>query len=379
MEIRPVSENEMEQAVRLSDTTFRTAGQPSMLEAFLSAFDARLGQSIGAFDGERLVAFMGLVPSVVAIGQARVSVLSLGSVCTHPEYRGRKIASAMLQEVVAAGKRAGASLLLVSGDGPLYMRHGCRYFGRVTKFRLKAQELRSLPISHPAVVVRTSSLDDLFRLHGLAAQREVRYEQSVLELATLIKCEAIASCYRMRHTVYAAFEGDRMRGFAVIAAPPHGGSLHEQPPFVVERSGEAEVDVALLRHAAEDLGLVELEVQAGWYETELQDALAGYPQQAGRNHGTALILDAGRLYSELHPYLASKAPEAAERISFVAVADGGASVLLDGEEQLTLTGDELMQLWWDPQSEVQAPTSVEGELRTLFPVPFPHAGGLNFV
>ncbi|MCY9663967.1 GNAT family N-acetyltransferase [Paenibacillus alginolyticus] len=380
IEIRTMSKNEMEQAVRLSDETFRDTKQVSMLTAFPTVFDARLNQSFGAFEGEKLVAFMGLVPSVIRIAAAKLSVLSLGSVCTHPDYRGMKIASTMLQEVLVHADRIGSSVLLVSGDGPLYMRSGCHHFGRVTRFVLSAnqEKLRSFT-ANPDFAIRRIRSEDWFRLHDAASNRTVRYEQGVTELAALIDSEAIASCCHMQHAVFAAFESDSIAAYAVIAVPMQGGDGKEEAPFVVEWGGGAEALAAVFHHVLREQKLDCLEVPVLWYETELLQVLAEFPNKKMRNHGTVHIVNPERLYSELLPYLKEKSSAAASRLSLRRSSDGGATLLMDGEEAAILNGEELVALLFDPEVEINVPEPLQDLLDKLFPVPFPHAGGLNFV
>ncbi|NOU87741.1 GNAT family N-acetyltransferase [Paenibacillus sp. LMG 31460] len=380
IEIRKVNTNEMEQAVRLSDETFRDAEQVSMLKAFPAAFDARLKQSLGAFEGQELVAFMGLVPSVIRIEAAKLSVLSLGSVCTHPNYRGMEIASNMLHEVLAQADRIGSSMLLVSGDRSLYMRNGCHYFGRGTRFILSASH-EKLPSSSasPGIAIRRIGSEDWFRLHDTASKRTARYEQGVTELAGLIDSEAIASCCHMQHAVFAAFESDCIAAYAVIAVPKQEADVKGETPFVVEWGGNAEALASVLHHVLREQKLDCLEVPVMWYETKLLSVLAEFPNKKMRNHGTVHIVNPERLYSELLPYLSEKAPAAASRLSLRRSSDGGVILMMDGEETAILNGEELVALLFDPEAEINVPKPLEDLLGKLFPVPFPHAGGLNFV
>src|SRR4051812_20787883 len=87
IEIRFATNEELKQAADLSDSVFRDAEQPSMGIAFPQIFTSCQNQSIAAFEDGKLVAFMGLVPNIIKIGQAQLFIHSLGSVCTHPEYR----------------------------------------------------------------------------------------------------------------------------------------------------------------------------------------------------------------------------------------------------------------------------------------------------
>ncbi|CAN7323495.1 GNAT family N-acetyltransferase [Paenibacillus sp. LjRoot56] len=380
IEVRRVRANEMEQAVRLSDETFRDAGQKSMLKAFPNVFDPRLNQSFGAFENGKLVAFMGLVPSVVHVSAAKLNVLSLGSVCTHPNYRGKKIASNMLRDVHTHAERIGASMLLVSGDGPLYMRSGCHYFGRVTRYEItNDHEAFQSFIANPGIEIRRVHAEDCFRLHAAAESREVRYVQGVNELPILIDSEAIASCYHMHHAVYAVFESDRVTAYAIVAIPDQGRVMEAAAPFVVERGGSPEALAAILQFTLQEQELDVLEIPVMWNETRMLQVFSHFPSKRMRNHGTVHILNPERLFSELLPYLSEKAPAAASRLLMRQAPEDGAVLLLDGKEMASLTAQEVVAVLFDPEAELNVPEPLNDVLNQLFPVPFPHAGGLNFV
>lgn len=132
MKIRLLNSNELQQAADLSDLVFGKPGQPSMGKSFPALFHPGVSHSYGAFTDEgELVAFMGLAPDVVRIGEARLNVFSIGSVCTHPDFRGQNLASTLLAECMDHARRSGASLVFVSGGRSLYRRAGCYDFGRV--------------------------------------------------------------------------------------------------------------------------------------------------------------------------------------------------------------------------------------------------------
>src|SRR5690554_2912648 len=116
MDIRNVKPNEIDQAIQLANGIFRGEGHSSMGDAFPHVFSKGINHSFGAFDGDRLVSFMRLVPSKMKVGEAELNIFSIGGVCTHEDYRQRGISSKLLKRVYQYIDEAEASLLLISGD-----------------------------------------------------------------------------------------------------------------------------------------------------------------------------------------------------------------------------------------------------------------------
>src|ERR1700724_1990061 len=98
-EIHQVQGHEMNEAIQLADAVFRDAEQVSMAEAFPLVFSQSLGQSLGAFEQGKLVAFIGIVPAFIKVWLSRLPIYSLGAVCTHPDYRGRGYAGDLLNAI----------------------------------------------------------------------------------------------------------------------------------------------------------------------------------------------------------------------------------------------------------------------------------------
>jgi hypothetical protein len=57
-------------------------------------------------------------------GGCRLPVASLGSVATHPDYRGRGLAGSLVEMALAAARRQGVTLVAISGRRTLYTRRG---------------------------------------------------------------------------------------------------------------------------------------------------------------------------------------------------------------------------------------------------------------
>lgn len=141
---------------------------------FRRFFSKQLNQSLGAFDGDRLVSFIGLVPSKMVIGEAELNTFSIGAVCTHPDYRGQGISTAILKEVYDYIDQARASLLFVSGDRGLYKRNHCYHFGRVYNY-----EIRNLSEEYKYQgSIRKGSAADIFQIDNIIKAKKSGMKQT---------------------------------------------------------------------------------------------------------------------------------------------------------------------------------------------------------
>ena len=73
-----------------------------------------------------------------------ISVASLGSVSTLPEYRGKRYATVILDRIISDLEGRKVSLLLVSGTRDLYKRAGCIQTGRVYSYSISRESLSAI-------------------------------------------------------------------------------------------------------------------------------------------------------------------------------------------------------------------------------------------
>ncbi|WP_123041006.1 GNAT family N-acetyltransferase [Cohnella candidum] len=370
---RLTTKSDLEQAVRLSDVTFRDAEQPSMGGAFPYIFgETSPYLSFGAFDEEgRLVSFMGLVPWEIRIGEAKLRAFALGSVCTDPDARGKGYASEILSRINEYTRRAGGALLLVSGYRSLYTRTGCAPFGRVRRYGMSAEHAEKLAAGPAGETVREMSPDDLFALQEVAAARPVRYHLGVLELAALLRAEALASCIKMKHRVLVAEQDGRVKAFAVIGVP----MSPERRGVVIEQAGDSDAVARLTGEAVRRYGLPGVDVPVPWHETGLHAALVEVPSAQEDHLGTVRIVDGDALLSQLRPWFG----EVCRGLRLVDSGEGNWR-LSDGEgNAVSLSSKDLVRLIFDCASAENEPLPEGAKaFEDLFPVPFPYTAGLCY-
>ncbi|WP_010270590.1 GNAT family N-acetyltransferase [Paenibacillus senegalensis] len=379
MEIRCLlTKAELDEAARLSDSIFRDHEQVSMQQAFPGVFSESLGQSFGAFDNGKMVAFMGLVPTIIRLGPASLRVYSLGSVCTDENYRGKGIASELLDAVLQQIGQAGASLLLVSGARSLYTRAGCRTYGQVEYYQWDRGNGVSFQTGQlpQGAQLREWQSTDWFQLHALASNREVRFDHNLSELAQLIHCEAFSSCVKLKHKVVVAEKDGQIVTFAVVGVP--AAAAPKRPPLLIEWAGDAACMPALLNFAADTYTLDKLLIPVPWHEQKLALALQGLPVEQKKATGTVLVASPERLLEQLAPYLQAKDASAFASLAFAREGEDAIGVTFK-DKSCTLTVTEFISLLFDPgHPELDEPELTEA-LKTLFPLPLPYDAGLNYV
>jgi len=364
MEIRHLRDDEFEQAIKLSDATFREEGHISMGEAFPQVFSRALKQSYGAFDGEKLVSFVGLVPAKIHIGPAVLNVFLIGSVCTAPEYRGQGLATAVLEKIYQHIKKANGSLLFVSGGRGLYRRLGCYEFGGMYQFRWQSPGELAHSFSGK---VRQADPVDLFYLDELREQKSVRFDASLWEWAELVKAGGLASIYKLTQEVFVAEKDGVPVAYIVVGLPtPHHT---EGKAMITEWAGDPEAIKALVQQVLSEQKVSTVTMNIPWHEPLLKD-FRQYPHKKKNHSGTIHIIDAQNLFAQLQPYFSASY---GGKIKISVDNEGDDYVLAVDEREIVLTEERFVSLLFTPGA--MEPSSFEG----IFPIPLPDTLGLYFV
>ncbi|MGU3471044.1 GNAT family N-acetyltransferase [Paenibacillus sp. D51F] len=348
-QLKHLDKLELAEAMKLADLVFRDPGQRSMGQSFPAIFDSALGLSLGVIEEGNVVSFLGFVPQQIAVGGAMLDACALGSVCTHPDYRGQGHASVLLGEAFHQAQAIGASLMLISGTRSLYRRNGCHAFGSMRRYRLEAG-------IQPQADARTRPLrpSDWFRLHSLSKAKPAAYRRSIAELAGQLQSAAVASMYDFAHSSYVLEEDGELTAYAVIASGPiPAGS--DMEPFVVEWGGDESKALAAMRAAMHEMGLSSLLLFVGSHETSMRQLLQGSLYSTSHNQGTVKIIDLPLLWRQLRPYLDSRprSGQAAPAVMEPVLSPSGEFALRLGDDEIPLSMREWTALLFDgPEAEL---------------------------
>ncbi|NOU66164.1 GNAT family N-acetyltransferase [Paenibacillus sp. LMG 31461] len=381
-EVRLLRTNEFKAAVRLCDSVFRDAEQVSMGKAYPSVFSPGLGQSFGYFIGDRLVSFAGLVPSQIHIGPATLSLYSIGSVCSDPDYTGRGYAGVVLRAIKEHCLQAGAALIVVSGAGGIYERMGSCPFGDVVTYCIDATSKDSLRkiASAEHLHFREMAPFDWFEIARIAGERSVRYGQSLWDLAALIHAEPLASNRKLHHKVWVATEQGRLLGYVVACVPSASYTQTRGRPTIIEWGGKPDIVAAIIANGCEREQLEEMEIAIPWHEKELtfmfESSACAYKHS--RMKGTAMVVHPETLIRQLAPYLQQQNDGAFRHLQIATLSDGSSQLSWKGQT-ITCNDKEILSLLFDHEPKLSMSDKIKSEILELFPVPFPSTSGLNYV
>lgn len=128
---KAISASELPSLGRLIDGVFGTT-ERSMFEMFPTLFRRDNWENLLIFaDGHEVVAHVGMLYRWACIQGITLKVALIGAVATHPEYRGRGLASKLFSLAQDMARADGADLMLISGARGLYTRAGAAIVGRL--------------------------------------------------------------------------------------------------------------------------------------------------------------------------------------------------------------------------------------------------------
>lgn len=358
VDFRLLHEGDFQQAVDLADKVFRKEGHVSMGVGFPQVFSSALHQSYGAFIEEKLVSFIGLVPSVLHIEGAEIHAYSIGAVCTEPDYRKRGFANTLLQMIFEHINKSGASVLFVSGNLPIYLKQGCTFYGKMNQYKIRQGDIQ---VNKP-YTVRELQPYDWFHMRKLGHGRPVRYEQSIYEIAQLNEAAGFASISKMNHKVLIAEENQKVKAFLVFGIPYYNQENVESR--VVEWGGNPEAIKSLLQQGF-TYGLNKLIFNVPTYESALNEQLDSLDSVEQAYPGTMKIMNLALLLEQLGPYLNGKVD--------IVTIDENHKKLSFKQKSVVLRNQEIEELI------VKGNQNRDSNLQSIFPIPFPYPQGLNYV
>jgi GNAT superfamily N-acetyltransferase len=363
MEIRHLRIGEEKEAIQLSDKVFRDREQKSMGDAFPMLFSREvIENSYGCFVDDKLVSFMGLAPSTIRVGNAKLSVYSLGAVCTDPDYRGYGYASLILEVIMTDLQRTEASLLFVSGGRSLYTRVGCVTFGKSHIVHVKGR-----PMSTPPLEIREAEPTDILSMTKLAAEREVAFEQTAHDMTLLIQSESYASCVKRKHRVLVAEKDGRLTGYVIVALPYLDSE--NQETIGIEWGGDSDAIKSLTYDAMSRYDVKEICLHVPWHEKDLLNAFGDCQTEVEKNQGTVYVVSPTKLIEQLKPYLDEHRKEFSAEVE---KAEQGISITTTSGEKTLLSHEEFASLLFDPDSDgVKRNQSLS--------IPLPYMVGLNYI
>jgi GNAT superfamily N-acetyltransferase len=323
------------------------------------------GARIIALNG-RPVSHVNIVYNQLSIYGCVVKVASIGGVCTHPEYRGRGLASQLLDYCFREIAEAGGKLVYISGVRGLYRRAHAVPAGPVWTTHLRADTLLR---GRREVVARQARPDDWPAVARLYQAEPVRFVRSAEFLSGIAAREG-----RFRSTWMIEVDG---RPAAYLALSRLWGRARQEPVReLAEYAGARGALIAGLPALFEGAGLERIEFHVPAFDHELTHLLGcwGVDMRPGSIPGhTIRLLGLPNLMHSLRPYLLSRLPRAdLRRLAFRQEGQTCSISLAEAAVDLDPSQAGLLVLGGPGRAEL------EGELgrvlASILPVPVPLPG-----
>jgi len=143
---RPARSEEIEDIVALANLVFRPEGRGGEMGGeFPVLFDPANAENLYIVrDGRRVASHVGVLRQTICTCGLRIPVACIGSVCTHPDYRGRGLASQLMDLAIRRSVEAGDLLMPISGGRGLYRRLGAVSLGPYVRFAVPTETGRAM-------------------------------------------------------------------------------------------------------------------------------------------------------------------------------------------------------------------------------------------
>lgn len=159
-----LNKKDIDGAVKLASNVFNN-DMGKCFPVFLS--EKNIGNLVGVKDKGEVTALVGLMPAKISIYGHVLKVGLIGSVCTHPDYRGLGLATKILDVMEKKSIEDGLSAFIISGGRGLYRKFGAVDVGRYNTAKV-------FPIGEDAGV-RIADESDIERILSVHAKKPVRF------------------------------------------------------------------------------------------------------------------------------------------------------------------------------------------------------------
>ena len=318
--------------------------------------------------GGKPVSHIRITYNWLSIYGMRIRAASLGGVCTDPEHRGRGIATRLLEHCIEEVTRAGAKLLIISGDRGLYLRAQAVPGGPVWSAVVRRG---SSPAASAALTARAAGPDDALTLARLHQREPVRYLRSADFFASMMR-----NGHRQPWVLESNGEVVAYLSMSRIWGIPRTAPVRALGEYAGSRAALVEGLDAVLRAA----GLEEIRLGFPAHDAEMtylfRSRGADLEPDTIEGH-TFRLLDVPGLLRALRPHCAARLPARAVR-GLSAQPSGKRICLRLGSEEAALGLSEMGALVFGGPDAPTIGGDLGSALARVFPVPLP-LPGFNYV
>ena len=181
-EPRGIKTHEFESLCTLVNTVFRSGGVGHMERQYPLLFaPANFDHLLVMVDDGVVVSHVGTLTREISVMGLRIPVISIGAVATYEAYRGRGLATQLMETAIFKAVDQDVILMLISGGRGLYTRLGAKRIGQYVLYNIQRNRLPA----NKADIGRAEAadIDEMMRLYGAESSHYVR---SISDLRTAI-------------------------------------------------------------------------------------------------------------------------------------------------------------------------------------------------
>ncbi|MBN2696512.1 MAG: GNAT family N-acetyltransferase [Bacilli bacterium] len=319
-----------------------------------------------ATKGKEVVSMVNYYLSTVKLDRVKLRVGSIGSVATNEAYRKRGIAGKLLKLAENKMLDEKVSLVIISGDGPLYERYGSTRVGDIIAYKIlrKAVDSKS---KYTLTKYDESHFSELKRLHH---KEKYRYLRSDTEFKKLIAGQTFPGETFENH-LYLIQDKDKTVAYVFF-----NQNLLENRILIKEYAGS--------RKAIQDcLGSLIASVKADYAivsalpNDEINRLLNGHPCQNIDQYASFKVLDWQGFFENLSPYIQSHG------IGSLSLKKKSQGYLMhiDKDDVSFKTIHEVHKFIFGPNKDLLESINDAGlkkKLTEVFPIPFVWTNNLNY-
>jgi GNAT superfamily N-acetyltransferase len=375
---------------------------PTMKDNFPMLFsDWNLNNLRIIVEDDKVVSHIGVSQREISVYGCRTRVGSIGSVCTHPDYRGRGFATMLLKDTIKMLNADGATVMIISGGRGLYQRAECRGVGKRYNFNINRSDfIPSANTPRPPFgrgtdieIVPYQEAEHLKQFAEIQQREAIRFLRPVDDFKAMLDVIVMRRGLGQRNDVLAIQKDGTCFAYMVISIDKKRDS-EELVCRIGEYAGSRLAIISAIKILFGKHDFNELTVGALPQDTEFLYILETLGLQSSVNTlaGTMRIINFERLMEHFMPYLQQRlGRKTAEALQFKCAKPSRESGTIDGkhlfqfaDEQFIIESEaDLVQLILGTPDNAELkimPTEgkLAGILREILPLPFVWPG-LNFV
>lgn len=352
-EMRTATEKNLPEVIDLTNLVFRgREGQaPTMSSEFPVLFSPENAGNLQiAVEEGRVVGHVGVARQTIITGGCRLPVCSIGAVATHPDFRGKGLATQLMTRTVAAAREAGDVLMTISGVRGIYKRMGSVSINAALTTTCDAEAVAAL--HKPDAdwqVLRFSPTDHMQAVARLHEREAVRYAWPTEATQRVIDGFIATGCGGL----IAVNAGGELQGWIFYR---FAGAMHAGGPGyirVIDMCGDRRAVGHLFACLPDFHELTTLEIRGTLSDKALIDRLtaANIAFKPYMICGMLFVLNAQRLFDLCADLLAERLT--AEDLAALSVTDDGESVTFRfGEQQWEVEDRALLgRICLDPRRD----------------------------